>query len=166
MFIDNFLSIEKEIILAKLKELDTEIINNFSFIQSENLSQFLNDLANNGKSEHYFLFGLNINKNIENGGEVAIFIEINSHLKNMEGKIHQAPVIKNDFNLESIINFGNCTPEEIENIWYSNLSNIELSEVSSFFQEGDKSVEPDLINIDNAFGITGELSELLLIAIE
>ncbi|HEK1721379.1 TPA: hypothetical protein SMT55_003628, partial [Proteus mirabilis] len=165
LFIDNLSTIEKEIILNKIKDLNGSLIDNFSFIQSENISQLLNDLANRNSLEHFFLFGLNINKNIEKSGEVAIVIEFKSNLNKESVKIHQSPVIKDDCNLESIINFGNCTSNEIENIWYTGLSNLDLSEVSSFFKEVDKDFEPKLINIDTVFGITGELSELLLMVL-
>lgn len=165
LFIDNFSVIEKDIILSKIKELYTEIINNISFIDSESLSQFLNDLANGNSPEHFFLFGLNINKSIERSGEVVIIIELQSNLHKNGIKVHQSPIIKDDCNLESVMNFGNCTPSEIENIWHSGLSNLKLSEISSFFRDDDKNFDPGLINIDNVFGITGELSELLLMAL-
>ncbi len=168
IIVDNIHTNEKNILLEKIKSItDSSLLDRILFSHNENIGKTINNLANSNKLEHVFILGVNLNKHSENSGECALIIELKSKLKSDEIKVnvHQSAEIEDDSNIESVISFGNCSPNELETVWYSNMTDFEVSQILYKLNEINVKSKPNLINIDTVFGITEELSELLLISL-
>ncbi|MER5081742.1 hypothetical protein [Providencia stuartii] len=168
IILDNLNVNEKNILIKKIKAIgNLNFSEKVQFLSSVKIHNLLNKLAQSAIPKNIFILAINLNKKNTNSGEVALIVELNSEMISKETivKIHQSPEIENDSNIQSIISYGNILPNDIENIWYSNLTDFEIGKIVYDFSETYKDFKSKLINVDIAFGATNELSELLLISL-
>ncbi|WP_369311338.1 hypothetical protein [Providencia rettgeri] len=166
VIIDNINESYKEIIIEKVnKILSKNISDQIQFLPPNKLNAFINKQANLQATPSIFLLGIQINTETSYFSEAIILIELLSNSKEHEPKIHQSPENNLDLCIENVLSFGGNIPYAIENIWYCNIDEFEITQILDKLTTLGISPPPNLVNVNKIFGDTNELSDLLLISL-
>ncbi|HHR6501313.1 TPA: hypothetical protein ACS8CD_001833 [Providencia alcalifaciens] len=166
VILDNINESSKEYLIEKTNEISSKNISNqIQFLPPNKLSTFMNEQANLLAHTPIFLLGMQINTETSYYSEAVILLELLSNSKNHGVNIHQSPENILDYCIDNVLSFGGNIPYAIENIWYSNIDEFELSQILEKLSTLGISPQPKLINANAVFGETSELSELLLISL-
>ncbi|EPL9572476.1 hypothetical protein MMK73_004635 [Providencia rettgeri] len=166
MVLDNLSKSQKEYLIEKINSLSIEDISNqIQFIPQSKLNALINKQANLLVHSPVFLLGIQVNTETRFYSEAVILIELLSNSKTHGASIHQSPGNSLDYCIENVLSFGGKVPYAIENIWYRNIGDFELSQILKKLAELGISPPKNMINTNAIFGDVNELSDLLLISL-